>query len=58
MKHIDHLGVPVLHTAMVAVQLKLVGLTLVVALELIAGVVAVFGVFVRHLLHEDRRRVW
>ena len=43
---------------MVAVQLKLVGLTLVVALELIAGVVAVFGVFVRHLLHEDGRRVW
>ena len=42
---------------MVAVELKLVGLALVVTLKLEPGVVAVFGVFMRHFLHEDRRRV-
>lgn len=56
-KHVDHLGVPILYAAMVTVKLKLVGLALVMTLELCACVVAVFGVFVRHLLHEDRRRV-
>ena len=57
MEHIDHFDVPVLHGTMVAVELKLVCLALVVALESESGVVAVFRVSVRHALHEDRWRV-
>ena len=57
-EHIDHLSVPVLDAAVVAIKLKLIGLALVVTLELCAGVVAVFGIFVRNLLHEDFGRVW
>ena len=57
MEHLQKLGVPGLVGAEVAIELQLVGLTVVVLLDSVSGMVAVLGIQVGDMHHDDRRRV-
>ena len=55
MKHLDHGGVPVLYKTMVAVNLQLVSLVIVMALDHLPCVEDVFRVLMPDILHHESR---
>ena len=57
-QHLHHLCIPFCLCYVAALDLKLIGLILVVTLEHMAGMVIACSLLVRHFFHEDRRCIW
>ena len=58
MKLVDYVNVPVWLESMVTVELHLIRLTVIVALDHLSGMVYIFSILMPYSFYEDLRCVW